>query len=114
VERLGHFLLAASGGTVPPEMPRAFVLSGNRPNPFNPATTISFDLPADGEVTLSVFDVSGREVAHPLRGEPLGPGRHEILFHGVDDSGVHLASGIYFYRLNWRDRSALAKMVLLK
>jgi hypothetical protein len=71
----------------------SFVLAQNYPNPFNPTTTIKFQIPSTSFVSLTVFDVLGREVV-TLVNEEMRPGRYERLFDG---SG--LASGVYYYRL---------------
>ncbi len=85
-----------------------YALSAAFPNPFNPTTNISFTLPEAGKITLSVFDVNGREVAVLANGW-LNSGAHQVVFDGCG-----LASGIYFYRLTAGDFSTTQKMVLLK
>lgn len=74
-------------------LPEKFSLKQNFPNPFNPATTISFALPNQARVFVQVFDLSGREVAR-LLDEVKPAGQHEVVF---DASGI--PSGVYFYRL---------------
>ena len=76
------------------------------PNPFNPVTTISFDLPEACDISLVVYDVSGREVAR-LVDEFKSAGAHEVIF-----DGSNLSSGIYFARLQM-DRVSLTKKMLL-
>lgn len=78
------------------------------PNPFNPATSLSFQLPEAAQVTLAVFDVSGRKVAQLVDGW-LDAGAHQAVFDG---SG--LASGIYLARIEAANYSAMQKVVLLK
>ncbi len=101
-------------------LPAAFALTGAYPNPFNPTTTIRFELPVAGMVKLEVFDLHGRHTGtrHTLSlpnvgfGESdlqLQPGTHEITFDG---SG--LPSGIYFLRLTAGNYMAVQKMVLMK
>ena len=75
-----------------------FKMLGNYPNPFNPATIIAYQLPASGLVTLTVFDVLGREVATLVKAQQPA-GRYRVQFDG---SGC--ASGMYFYRLEVRQR----------
>ena len=74
-------------------VPEKYNLSQNYPNPFNPVTKINFDLPADGIVTMKIFDVMGREVA-TIVNEYRTAGYHTVTF---DAKGI--ASGIYFYRI---------------
>jgi hypothetical protein len=93
--------------------PRSFALAQNVPNPFNPATTIAYDLPEPAEVTLVIFDVAGRRVRTLVRGlQPAG--RHTALWAGTDDAGRRVASGVYFYRLVAGAHSATRKMVMLR
>ena len=89
-------------------VPNEFSLSQNYPNPFNPATTIEFVLPLSGNVTLRVFDVTGRLVSQVVNGK-LEAGTHEYLFNTSD-----LASGVYFYKLISADYSETKRMVLIK
>ncbi len=78
------------------------------PNPFNPTTTISFELPRGGQVTLDVYDLMGRLV-QTLVNESMTAGSHQIAF-----DGSHLASGIYWSRLNAGGKQVVRKMVLLR
>ncbi|MCX6641510.1 MAG: T9SS type A sorting domain-containing protein [bacterium] len=85
-----------------------FVLLGAYPNPFNPTTTIRYELRAASGVTLEVFNVEGRVVG-VQHVEPLQSGAHEITFDG---SG--LPSGVYLYKLEAGEFTATQKMVLMK
>ncbi len=95
------------------ERPDGFSLQVNiSPNPFNPATTLRFNLLQSGWVRLEVFDVNGRNVAVGFGESDLQyflPGMHQITF-----DGSNLPSGVYVYRLRAGELSALGKMVLLK
>jgi chitinase len=75
-------------------VPTVFMLYQNYPNPFNPSTTIKFDLPTSSQVTLSVYDVLGRQVS-VLVNERRNAGVHEVKF-----DGSNLASGVYFCRVS--------------
>lgn len=75
-------------------VPSSFVLHGAYPNPFNPATTVAFDLPASSQVTLFVYDLLGREVSRVLVGERAAGNQQTVRF---DAQG--LPSGTYLYRL---------------
>ncbi len=91
-----------------------FVLGQNTPNPFNPATTISYRVPAGGgHVALRVYDVSGRHVTTLVDGFE-SAGRRTITWHGEDDTGQPVASGIYFYRLDAPEFSQVKKMILIE
>jgi hypothetical protein len=88
-------------------------LSPNHPNPFNPSTTIRYELATAGPVRLTVYDAAGRRVRGLVNtSEAAGP--HDVVFDGVDDAGRPLASGVYFYRLDAAGTIQTRKMVLLK
>lgn len=90
-----------------PFTPNAFALSAY-PNPFNAQTTITFDLPRAGDVTLKLFDVLGREI-ETLLNEPLAAGTHA---HNLTAS--QLPSGVYFVKLSANSVTATHKLLLLK
>lgn len=86
----------------------------NTPNPFNPSTTISFELTSAATAVLEVFDVNGRLVRR-LINQDLPAGAHSARWNGVDGQGRSVASGVYFYRLVVDGRAvATRKMALLK
>lgn len=89
--------------------PREFELGAAYPNPFNPTTVIPFTLNESARVTLSVFDVMGRNVATLFTAEHMEAGTHNILFDGSD-----LSSGVYFYQLKVDNTMRVGKMVLNK
>ncbi len=94
-------------------LPKDYSLSQNQPNPFNPATDISFSLPNAGQVKLVVYNILGAEVA-TLVDEVRSAGVHRVTWDGRDNSGKQVASGIYLYRLTAGDFAATKKMMLLK
>lgn len=79
--------------------PHSFRLRQNHPNPFNPQTTISFDLPRVMRVSLRVYDISGRLVAVLLDDVSAPAGRNELVWQGRDFAGQAVSSGSYIYRL---------------
>ncbi|MFQ6676267.1 MAG: DUF3160 domain-containing protein [Fidelibacterota bacterium] len=89
-------IYTASTEEAPLSVPTRFVLHQNFPNPFNTATTIRYELPRAGQVALTLYDVSGREVATPVKGWKEA-GRYRVTWDAGD-----FPSGIYFYRLNVR------------
>ncbi len=93
--------------------PRVFALHQNSPNPFNPVTTINFDLPRAGHVRLEIFEVSGRRVA-TLLDESREAGRYSTTWRGQDDAGNAVSSGMYFYRLSTDGFNETRKMLLLQ
>jgi hypothetical protein len=86
-----------------------FTLEQNYPNPFNPITQISFSLPKDANVTLKVFDASGKEVARLLNNEFRQANSYSVQF-----SGLNLSSGVYFYSLQADGFTDTKKMMLIK
>jgi len=89
-------------------VPSAFALAQNYPNPFNPNTNITFDLPSDELVTLTVYNVTGEKVVELVNGE-VKAGRHTVTWTASD-----VASGVYFYTIKAGSFTATRKMVLLK
>jgi hypothetical protein len=88
-------------------------LYANAPNPFNPVTTIRYDIPRQGPVSLKVYDVSGRLVRTLVDGYQ-GPGTYEAVWNGQDGQGAPVASGVYFYRLDAVQGLETRRMVLVK
>ena len=84
------------------------------PNPFNPRTCITFELPRREAVTLRVFDLTGRMVKTLIDIEIFAQGRQEVIWLGRDDGGRQCASGTYFYRLEVGNYVQTKKMVLIK
>ena len=91
----------------------SFELHRNYPNPFNPRTTIAFDLPHASLITLQVYDVTGKKV-RTLLSRQLPAGHHQVVWDGTNDAGQPVASGVYFYRLNAGNFSAVRKMLLVR
>lgn len=89
-------------------VPSEYSLAQNFPNPFNPETKISFTLPESGNVTLKVFDLSGKEIASIVNGK-LSAGKYEFSFNGNG-----LSSGVYFYRISANQFNETKRMILVK
>ncbi len=96
------------GGIQTVEIPNYYSLAQNYPNPFNPTTSIKFSVPKAVNVSLKIFDVLGKEVV-TLVNEVKQPG-----FHTADFNASNLASGIYFYRIDAGEFTAVKKMMLIK
>jgi hypothetical protein len=80
----------------------------NYPNPFNPSTTISYELPNAGFVSLKIYDITGKEVASLVNIN------HEAGFFSIKFDASKLSSGIYFYKINAGEFTAVKKLVLMK
>jgi sugar lactone lactonase YvrE len=98
---------------VDPAVPVAVRLGGH-PNPFNPRTTLSFDLPADGAVDLDIFDARGRLVRRLIDGAPRVAGAHRVAWDGRDDTGRTLPAGVYLAQLRGAGAATTVKLTLAK
>ncbi len=101
--------------TAAPEGPPAPAtrLFPGRPNPFNPATTIAFEIGEAGFVSLSIHDIRGARVRR-LVGEARPVGRYTATWDGRDDAGREVASGLYICRLETPGHRATTKLVMIK
>ncbi len=90
-----------------------FALAQNRPNPFNPSTTIKFNMEKPGHVQISVFDLSGRKIK-TLASRDYTAGEHAVTWDGTDEAGARMPSGMYVYRYESGDKSLARKMMLVK
>jgi hypothetical protein len=94
------------------EKDREFGLA-SLPNPTSGATTLSFTIGRAGEVSLGVYDASGRLVRDLLSG-PRSPGRYAVRWDGKDASGARVAIGVYFFKLSTQERTQSGKIVVLR
>ncbi len=92
----------------PVEVVDSYGLSQNYPNPFNPATTIKFQIPVEGNVSVKVYDISGKLVTE-LVNEFMQTGKHSVQFNGSN-----LSSGAYYYRIDANGFTDIKKMLLIK
>ncbi len=100
---------AATGLTDKPESPSEFRLGSNFPNPFNPVTTIPYELAKATRVSISVYDASGRKVRSLIKGKRQSPGTYQVKFDAAD-----MSSGVYYYRLTTENGREERTMLLLK
>ena len=89
-------------------LPKEFFLDQNYPNPFNPTTRIDYQLQSDSYVILKVYDSIGEVVGTLVNGQ-MNAGAHSVLFNAAN-----LSSGVYFYRIQAGNYSAMKKLILLK
>jgi serine protease len=88
-------------------------LVSNFPNPFNPSTTIAYQLPAATEVSLKVYDISGKTIM-TLINQTKEAGYYQVNWDGTDQAGQKVAAGMYFARLQTGEQSSVVKMVYLR
>jgi len=93
--------------------PEYFSLGQNYPNPFNPQTQFHYDLPKSGNINLGIYDVLGKEVYTVLNGYQRA-GKHNVLWTGINNKGLQVQSGVYFYRLTTDSEITTKKMVYTK
>lgn len=91
-----------------------FALFQNAPNPFNPSTTIRYELSRPGTVHLAIYSLDGRLVSDLVAGHRQGAGTHQVVWDGRDRSGHPVTSGVYVYRLQAEGFSASRRLLLLK
>ncbi len=100
-------------GAVGDPVPTRYALYVPRPNPFNPTTTIRYDLAESGPVRLSLFTATG-QVLRQLVSASQAAGAHNVVWDGRDDAGAEVSSGVYLARLEAGDFRAVTRMVLMK
>ena len=94
-------------------IPDQFQLYQNFPNPFNPSTTISFDVPKADIVLINIFDINGRKIK-TLSNEKLPAGRHKIVWNGTDSFSNVVPTGVYFIVLQSTNYKSMKKCLLIK
>jgi hypothetical protein len=94
-------------------LPDVFSLHNNYPNPFNPVTNITYDIPEVAQVTLDIYNVSGQKVRTLAQGQH-EPGRYRIQWNATNDYGNPLSSGMYIYRIHAGDFVSVKKLILMK
>jgi len=107
VNRYEYLSIAAEG------IPLEFALHENYPNPFNPTTTLRFDLPEVSDITLTIYNMLGQKVkTFNMQSTPAG--YHSVKWDATNDSGDPVGAGVYLYQLQTKDFVKTRKMVLLK
>jgi len=94
-------------------LPTTFALHQNHPNPFNPITTIRYDLPENGPVSIIIYDLMGREIKTLVK-QVSAPGRYSVNWNGRNKWGKQIASGMYFYRMETPKFQSVKKLIFLK
>ena len=113
----GPFLLTidASAYAVDDEavLPESFALHANYPNPFNPTTTISYDLPEQSQITLGIYDILGKQIK-TLINQSQDAGSKIAIWDGTDNLGRQVSAGVYLYQIQAGAFTQTRKMLLLK
>lgn len=113
IKWLSGFSTSVSEFTDKSTLPATYQLNPNYPNPFNPETHISFDLPKKAQVTLKIFNTMGQEIK-TLVDAPRSAGTHQIVWYGDDKLNQPVSSGVYFFRLTTGEFSQTRKMLLMR
>ncbi|KAA3619340.1 MAG: T9SS C-terminal target domain-containing protein [Calditrichaeota bacterium] len=95
------------------QVPAQYELLGNYPNPFNPETTIRFQIADNSLVAIAIFNARGQFIRNLANGD-FSAGTHNILWNGKNEAGISVNSGVYFYRLTTEGFSQTKRMLLLK
>jgi hypothetical protein len=112
--RLGKFKLVYDGEFVGTNLiPTSYALRQNYPNPFNPTTVIEYDIPEDGDVKLTVFNILGQAVKVLHQGRLLA-GSYQIVWDSTNEQGRLVPAGVYIYHLQAGRFSSTRKMILLQ
>lgn len=98
---------------VPTDIPSAFALVQNEPNPFGTMTRISYELPREGWVSIEVYTVSGERIKS-LVAEHKKAGSYTVSWDGLDEKGLKVPTGVYFYRFQAGSYSTTKKMMLIR
>jgi len=94
-------------------LPQQFTLEQNYPNPFNPTTTIRYAIPKPAQVSIAVYNILGKRIA-TLLNKHQSAGRYSVVWNGRNEQGRKVSTGIYFYRIEANNYSAMKKMVIAK
>lgn len=105
----GNFRQPVSSNTAPV----AGIQISNFPNPFNPTTTISYNLPKEMPCTLNIYNMKGQKVKTLAKGIQT-PGNHKSVWNGTDDAGKVVSSGLYLYKLTTPGKVITNRMIMLK
>jgi hypothetical protein len=103
-----------TGIEIPFYVSEDFRLAQNFPNPFNGSTTIRFSLPTQSRISLTIYDITGKEVIRLINDRMYALGEHVIKWNGLNKFGKEVSSGLYFYVLQAGEQREVRKMLLIK
>ncbi len=110
VDEGGVYFLGTGPGVASPSVPPELILLGSFPNPFSTQAAIAFSMPEAGPASISVFDMAGRLI-RSLDAEGLTAGVNSLVWDGCDGSGIPVAAGVYFCRLEASGRAEAVKLL---
>jgi hypothetical protein len=108
-----HLTVLEELGLIAGTMPEKFAVSNNFPNPFNPVTTFSIDLPAQSSVNAAVYDLYGRKIATLLH-SVWNAGSYNLSWQGQNDAGAMVSAGMYFLKVDTEYNHHVQKMIFIK
>jgi len=108
-----HIVCAPNPKIVVSRLPDRVALLPNKPNPFNASTEIAFQLPAEQDVRVEIYDIFGRRIRTLFDGKAHA-GTNKLVWHGNDEAGNTVASGVYFVRLRTQDKELTRKITFIK
>ena len=94
-------------------IPEVFTLHQNHPNPFNPVTTLCYDLPEDARVNITIYDMMGRVVKTMVNAQQ-NAGYKSVRWNATNDNGAPVSAGLYLYTIQAGEFRKTKKMILLK
>ena len=106
---IGEAITAINSG----DIPVAFALGQNFPNPFNPTTTINFSIPESGHVNIMIYDILGRHV-RTLVDKSHSAGNYSVMWDATDMNGSKISAGIYFYTIKAGNFLSTKRMLFIK
>ena len=109
---IGLFEYTYVSSSTEDELPKPEITLFNYPNPFNPTTTISFSIPEESNINLTIFNIKGQKIKS-LVNEQLLKGKHSITWDGEDATGKDVCSGLYLYKLNINGKTEIVKKCML-
>ncbi len=92
---------------------RIYTLEQNHPNPFNPTTSITFDVPEAAEAKLTIYNMMGKRIRTLFHGQATA-GQHQVVWNAANEQGVKVASGVYIYKLEANNFQAMKRLILMK
>lgn len=105
--------VASTDASLSVEKPLTLALWHNHPNPFNPTTTIAYQVPRQSEVRIEIYSMLGQKV-RTLLNDRKEPGEYKAVWDGRNDGGAQVASGVYMYRMVAGDFMQVRKMILMR